>query len=320
MGLHLESCGLAAVLQQKQLVLTNLNQLGCHTTQMSLANSSLVAMPSGRFKHLKCLKILDLGRAKLEELDADAFVGLEKLQLLSMSENLLTNLSAAHLSHLPTLHHLFLGGKTDKSGKLIVQGNSLQSLPSDLFQKNPQLQTFDISENSLKSFPNGLLKGLTALKTLDLRNNKLSQLPSEVFSGLTALKTLNLYFNKLSQLPSEVFSGLTALETLDLEWNQLSQLPSEVFSGLTALKTLNLYRNKLSQLPSEVFSGLTALETLYLDNNKLSQLPSEVFSGLTALETLDLSGNTFGSSLTDCVERNLSCVPCACTSLPLGLS
>ena len=94
-GFHLESCGLAAVLQQKQLVLTNLssiepeafNQLGCHTTHMSLANSSLVAMPSGRFKHLKCLQILDLGRAKLEELDADAFVGLEKLQLLSMSEN-----------------------------------------------------------------------------------------------------------------------------------------------------------------------------------------------------------------------------------------
>ena len=142
-GLHLESCGLAAVLQQKQLVLTNLsgiepkafNQLGCHTTQMSLANSSLVAMPSGRFKHLKCLKILDLGRAKLEELDSDAFVGLEKLQLLSMSENLLTNLSAAHLSHLPTLHHLFLGGKAAKNGTLIVQGNSIKSLPFDLFQK-----------------------------------------------------------------------------------------------------------------------------------------------------------------------------------------
>ena len=119
MGLHLESCGLAAVLQQKQLVLTNLssiepeafNQLGCHTTQMSLANSSLVAMPAGRFKHLKCLKILDLGRAKLEELDSDAFVGLEKLELLSMSENLLTNLSAAHLSHLPTLHTFSLEGK-----------------------------------------------------------------------------------------------------------------------------------------------------------------------------------------------------------------
>ena len=45
-------------------------------------------MPAGRFKHLKCLKILDLGRAKLEELDSDAFLGLEKLQLLSVSENL----------------------------------------------------------------------------------------------------------------------------------------------------------------------------------------------------------------------------------------
>eukprot|EP00434_Breviolum_minutum_P037912 symbB.v1.2.033617.t2/scaffold4203.1/size69029/4 len=322
MGLHLESCGLAAVLQQKQLVLTNLssiepeafNQLGCHTTQMSLGNSSLAAMPSGRFKHLKCLKILDLGRAKLEELDADAFVGLEKLQLLSMSENLLTNLSAAHLSHLPTLHHLFLGGKTDKSGNLIVRGNSLQSLPSDLFQKNPQLQTFDISENSLKSFPNGLLDGLTALETFDLGYNELSQLPSEVFSGLRALKTLDLWGNKLSQLPSEAFSGLTALETLDLNGNQLSQLPSElpseVFSGLTALKTLDLGYNKLSQLPSEVFSGLTALETLKLYSNKLSQVPSEAFSGLTALKTLYLSGNTFGSSLTRCVERNLSCVPC----------
>eukprot|EP00434_Breviolum_minutum_P024231 symbB.v1.2.021395.t1/scaffold1840.1/size99223/9 len=328
MGLHLESCGLAAVLQQKQLVLTNLssiepeafNQLGCHTTQMSLANSSLVAMPAGRFKHLKCLKILDLGRAKLEELDSDAFVGLEKLQLLSMSENLLTNLSAAHLSYLPTLHHLLLGGKTDKSGKLIMQGNSLQTLPSDLFQKNPQLQTLDISENYLKSLPKHLLKGLTALRTLDLGVNKLTLLPSEVFSGLTALEKLDLRYNKLSQLPSEVFSGLTALETLNLEYNSLSQLPSEVFSGLTALQTLDLEANKLSQLPSEVFSGLTALETLKLNSNKLSQLPSEVFSGLTSLQFLHLRGNALGSSLTRCVERNLSCVLCACTSSPLGLS
>eukprot|EP00434_Breviolum_minutum_P037526 symbB.v1.2.033275.t1/scaffold4105.1/size64512/7 len=288
-GLHLESCGLAAVLQQKQLVLTNLrsiepeafNQLGCHTTQMSLANSSLVAMPAGRFKHLKCLKILDLGRAKLEELDSDAFLGLEKLQLLSMSENLLTNLSAAHLSHLPTLHHLFLGGKADKEDKKrgLIAGNKIHSLPSDLFQKNPQLQTFDISENYLKSLPNGLLKGLKALRTLDLHNNKLSHLPPDSFSGLTALKTLDLgssvyekvvvlHNNRLSASPSEFLSFL--------QKNELSELPSEVFSGLTALETLNLEWNQLSELPSEVFSGLTALQTLDLKWNQLSQLPSEV--------------------------------------------
>ena len=111
---HLQSCGLAGKLQQQQLAITNLTgidqnvfkPLGCQVSQLSLANSSLFQLTSKSFKDLPCLRVLDLGRAKLRSLHEDSFFGLEKLEVLSLSQNELTQISVAHLSHLPSLEQL----------------------------------------------------------------------------------------------------------------------------------------------------------------------------------------------------------------------
>ena len=163
---HLQSCGLAAKLQQQQLAITNLTSidqqafkaLGCQLSQLSLANSSLFHLNAKCFKDLPCLRVLDLGRAKIRSLHEESFFGLKRLEILSLSENELTEIAIAHLSHLPSLEQLLLGSTIDmkKDIKLLAidietqGGNSIKLLPPRFLQGNPHLKFLDISGNIIQ--------------------------------------------------------------------------------------------------------------------------------------------------------------------------
>ena len=162
----LQSCGLAGKLQQQQLVIAKLRgihpeafqPLGCHLSHLSLANSSLVQLNSTSFKHLPCLRVLDLGRAKVRSLHKDTFFGLAKLEVLSLSENELTQISATHLRHLPSLEELLLGsldscGRAKFSSAFFMTqgGNLIKELPPRFLQGNPNLKVLDLSGNRIQT-------------------------------------------------------------------------------------------------------------------------------------------------------------------------
>ena len=182
---HLQSCGLAAKLQQQQLAITNLTSIdqqafkafGCQLSQLSLANSSLFHLNSKCFKDLSCLRVLDLGRAKIRSLHEESFFGLNNLEVLSLSGNELTEITIAHLSHLPSLEQLLLGSTIDRirtnntmaanyvGMKVIADyvevgikvidietqgGNSIKLLPPRFLQGNPHLKFLDISGNIIQ--------------------------------------------------------------------------------------------------------------------------------------------------------------------------
>ena len=182
---HLQSCGLAAKLQQQQLAITNLTSidqqafkaLGCQLSQLSLSNSSLFHLNSKCFKDLSCLRVLDLGRAKIRSLHEESFFGLNNLEVLSLSGNELTEITIAHLSHLPSLEQLLLGSTIDRirtnntmaanyvGMKVIADyvevgikvidietqgGNSIKLLPPRFLQGNPHLKFLDISGNIIQ--------------------------------------------------------------------------------------------------------------------------------------------------------------------------
>lgn len=175
-----------------------------------------------------------------------------------------------------------------KSTSLILSGNKLISLPSELFElKN--LTSLDISENQLISLPSRI-STLNNLKILYAYRNQLSYLPSEIFE-LNNLTELYLSENQLTSLPSEI-SKLKNLKKLDISSNKLNILPSE-FSELKNLTYLDISRNQLISLPPEI-SELSNLTELPAYNNQLCFLPSEM-SKLKSLIKIDISKNKLSS-------------------------
>ncbi len=210
--------------------------------------------------------------------------------------------------------------------KLEIEHNqSLESLPSGIFDELTSLTELSLLDNDLSSLPSGVFNGLTGLTKLEIeRNQSLESLPSGIFDELTSLTELSLLDNDLSSLPSGVFDELTSLTRLNLQDNSLRSLPSGIFDNLTQLETLNLNYNSLRSLPDDIFSNLTNLLYLYLDGNSLRSLPDDIFDGLTQLTSLDLSGNSITSFSSDVFDdltalTRLDLQVNRFTSLPSGI-
>ncbi|CAK9016684.1 unnamed protein product, partial [Durusdinium trenchii] len=290
--------------------------------RLSLSGNPLYFLPKKIFWPLKDLQLLDLGRMGLQSVESETFEGLSGLKVLSLSQNELQQLPNDLLYPMPALEQLLLGGNIE--GRTRIDGNQLEALPADLFQRSPWLRVLDLSENQLRALPaqifghtpllrtldlgsNDLIElpldvfeGLSNLQTLDLGgNNWIIELPSGIFAGLSNLRMLDLGRNNLRELPSDVFKGLSNLQMLDLRHNVLRELPSDVFAGLSELQMLYLAWTWLTELPSGIFAALSNLQTLHLQENSLRELPSDVFAGLSKLETLDLGFNWLGELRSD---------------------
>ena len=275
---HLQSCGLAAKLQQQQLAITNLTSidqqafkaLGCQLSQLSLSNSSLFHLNSKCFKDLSCLRVLDLGRAKIRSLHEESFFGLNNLEVLSLSGNELTEITIAHLSHLPSLEQLLLGSTID----VISTNNTIEA--DYLDRKLIETQ----GGNSIKLLPPRFLQGNPHLKFLDISGNIIQRLHQDTFSEATQLEILDLSSNQLHALPEGIFAGLSKLQKLYVYRNRLSALPEGICAGLSKLQYLSLFKNRLSALPQGIFARLSKLQKLYVYNNRLSSLPKDIFAGI----------------------------------------
>ncbi len=180
--------------------------------------------------------------------------------------------------------------------QLLLNDNSLVTLPDGVFSGLSHLNTLELSENSLSALPEGIFQGLGSLESLRLWNNSLSGLPAGIFRGLSNLTFLGIDRNALRTLPEDIFSGLGNLEWLRLSDNFLNTLPAGIFSGLGNLQRLELSaNNSLRTLPGDIFSGLGNLETLFLAGCGLSQLHDGIFKGLDKLKTLQMGGNSLGT-------------------------
>ena len=181
---------------------------------------------------------------KLTALETNDFSGLSSLEVLNLSDNLLT-----------------AGG-----------------LPGNVFSSLGSLTELNLTNNALVTTLNAtLLAGLGALQRLSLADNSLtaSHFPSTLFDN-TPLLELNLSDNDLSgglmsSLPAAIPDTLTSLE---LRNASLPGLPAGFFTELPALTTLDLTGNPVT----------LTLRLRYLGDNKVQvQLPEGAPWPLTVL-------------------------------------
>jgi Leucine-rich repeat (LRR) protein len=154
---------------------------------------------------------LDLSNFSIESIDDDAFVGLDRLKVLVLSGNKISDI-----------------------------GNN-----GGLFRNLSGLKILDLSFNRLIRINVGDFDGLANLSHLELDGNELERLDANVFSELRALETLNLEKCQLTRLHANAFIGLTSLKELILKKCDLGpELDPLVFRNLHSLNKLDLSGNR----------------------------------------------------------------------------
>ena len=139
----------------------------CHL----LPNLSKLSLTTNRLRDIDglCTSLthLDLSSNFLNE-DWDSvekqLMILHNIEVLDLSKNDISNLTAKAFRSMPNLTELYLSG------------NNLTKLPSDLFQHNKNLEIIDLELNKLTEFKVSIIENLPKLKRLNLQYNMITYL------------------------------------------------------------------------------------------------------------------------------------------------
>ncbi|XP_035474196.2 toll-like receptor 5 [Scophthalmus maximus] len=278
-----------------------------------LSKGFIFALQTAVFSPLKVARIIDVSKNKINEINRNAFDGLQgHLRMLNLSNNLLgevfshtfgnlTDLRVLDLSfnHIGALgYHAFSG--LPKLRALYLTGNSLRDLgsPASL----PNLDWLLLGDNKLTS-----LYSITDLGTssihLDLRSNRLTNLEDFYFVATNFKRLQNFFYNgnfiKWCTLNRNITVPYNnTLEVLDLSDSFLQTIWAQgkclhLFDQLNNLLGLSISSNSLTTLPQGIFRGLSSIIEIDLSSNSLTFLQPHVLP--VSLKRLDLSNNFLAS-------------------------
>ena len=255
------------------------------------------------------LKILSLSHCRIESINAHAFIGLNNLRELDLSENFLKRVPRA-MNRLALLR------------KLSLRGNDITVIHKADFIDLHCLEELDLSVNllgQLIAFQKGSFLGLrNSLTRLYLRDVHLAFIPRDTLADLKRLKTLDLSFNNIQIMASDAFEGKYNLESLDISSNPwlidenmfqsvqdsllkltfrrvgLTNIPTIPLSKLTKLRELDVAYNRITTLTNNSLGGIKARK-LYFGGNRIRYINPSAFEHYLRPIILDVSNNVLDS-------------------------
>nr|AUW64604.1 toll-like receptor 5M [Mastacembelus armatus] len=274
---------------------------------LDLSQNSIFTLKRAVFSPLLDAIIIDISRNKINQIDTNAFSGLQgHLRMLNLSLNLLGEIRSDTFTHLTDLrvldvsyNHIGILGYKAFSGlpnlrALYLTGNSLRNLgfPESL----PNLQWLLLADNKLQHLSGISDLGVSSVH-VDVRENRLTDLKDVYFIGTHFRHLQNLFYsgNHIKQCSPDVTipynNSLQVLELYDSSlqtiWGQGKCL--DLFDHLGNLLGLNISFNSLTTLPPGIFRGLSSIMELDLSSNALTYLQPDVFP--FSLKKLYLSNN-----------------------------
>jgi Leucine-rich repeat (LRR) protein len=263
-------------------------------------------LSSNRILHIglntlpKTVVTLDLSRNLLSSFPTLMLEHLKDLRILSLRDNLLSNMS----------HITFQSFKTHLE-KIDLSQNNIDNLPAHLFNHTTRIKAINFDKNFLTFVPSNAFHNMNtvhlvlsfnfieaidedafatleeSLEYLDLERNFLTAIPSAIYN-LNKLRYLYFTSNSISSveaLPS-------TLKVLSLSSNNFSRIPIEVLINCTELSYINMGYNKIEKISANSFVGWgSELQTLLLRNNKINDLTFGAFNGLDSIKEISLSFN-----------------------------
>jgi Leucine-rich repeat (LRR) protein len=184
------------------------------------------------FKNLLVVESIKMNSCSVSEIDPDAFVNLENLKLLDLSQNKLLQCTFKIPDSLENLN---------LSNNQIKVKQGVFSASNVALRKLIQL---DLSNNDIKSLPAGCFSGLVSLKYLSLAKNELNNVSEHAFEGLVNLRHLDLSRTEIRKIRSGLFSATNYLKRLDLRYNSIELVEEDAFSKFRTIPDVLLNENE----------------------------------------------------------------------------
>ncbi|CAK1579585.1 unnamed protein product [Parnassius mnemosyne] len=257
--------------------------------ELELKHDKLTAVPSRALRYLQKLRLLDLTGNEITDISGDNWRGLENtLHTLILADNSITTLPLDAFSGLPMLEILDL------------RGNHLPVIDSGVFRDGMnRLNKLILSDNQLSYIPYEELAPLRQLRYLDLSNNMIKQVPpNHDLDGVTlSLDTLKLDNNLIGTLMPGAFKSFNILNSTSLDGNPIFSLREDAFRN-AKIKTLSLRDCSISDLSPASFAGLeSSLQSLDLSENNLTILSRFMLNKLDSLRSLNLRENKVDTNM-----------------------
>lgn len=255
------------------------------------------------------LKKLSLSLCRIKAVNTHAFIGLNNLRELDLSQNYLSRVPRA-LNRLGLLR------------KLTLRENDITVIYHGDFSDLNCLQELDLSKNLLgqmEAFRNGAMFGIgNSLTHFYLHDSHMAFIPTRTLSELKRLTHLDISHNSMTLLTNMSFLGQYRLQFLDISGNNwniyddmfggikdtlvtlrmrragLTFIPRKALTTLTHLRILDLSHNELRYLNNDSITGISA-RRLFFRGNQIRYVSSDAFSHYIRPIDLDLSGNVLDS-------------------------
>ncbi|KAG6500351.1 hypothetical protein ZIOFF_040196 [Zingiber officinale] len=283
----LSSCNLGAHfprwLQRQRLIVS-----------LDLSNASIEeALPDWFWSSWPALGALDISHNKISGSLPESLEGMEELQIIMASSNMLQG----GVPNLPSWMRILNLSNNELSGSLpttsaaenlsflLLANNQINGSMPSYFCNMTHLYYLDLSNNQIQGEIPPCLNS-SMLFFVRLSNNNLSGwIPS--FAVCQDLIYLNLNNNSLSgELPPSL-QNCSSLTVLDLGENKLSgNIPIWIGVSLQVLAILRLHSNTLSGSIPPQLAQLSNLHIVDLSNNQLSGLIPSSFGNFSAMVSI----------------------------------
>lgn len=176
---------------------SNILQNNAKLQILFLSGNRIKTLHGNTFTNLPTLSFLSIG-GLIEEIPT--FNGMGMLRSLTLSNNVITRVSAGSFRHMTNLTQLLL--------------------------ENNLIETVDFA---LRDYNH-----LSRLETLSLMDNRITTLQDNAFSSLVSLNVLNLARNEINVLrANSIRPIITQLNLLDVQDNQIERIERELFVNVT---------------------------------------------------------------------------------------
>ena len=267
-----------------------------------MGKEGLLVLLNNKHKFME-LEELVLARVKLNSIDFLENIFVDKLKLLNLELNRISNLSVFQNLHLVNLEILNLSNNAITSID-ILQKVYMPNLLNLNLAKNfielidvlskvnlPKLKVLNLAENKISKIT--VLKNVNFIQLTDLllNSNLIINIDALKDFNVPNLKMLNLSGNKISFIDAFSKISFLKLEELNLSMNLINKIEPLTKINLSFIKGLFLNNNKISDISCLSHTGLKSLQRLYLNNNLIENIYCFRKNPFPKLETLTLGGN-----------------------------
>ncbi|KAL4162811.1 hypothetical protein PRNP1_003343 [Phytophthora ramorum] len=163
-----------------------------------------------------------------------------------------------------------------KESTILLQNNSLTSVPAALFQVANNSTYIDISNNPLTQLEAESFVNMPYLTRVVCTNTQIQELPTGLSSNCPLLSVMAFNQSTIRTVESQALVNLPKLQSIDLAQNNVSLIYGDSFVNLTALHTLDLSYNELEVVPNGLLTASASWKALDFSHNGILRVPSGI--------------------------------------------